>query len=40
MRSNHVTTALVDGELVSVDNFQTELYEKYKSKYEEEEESK
>ena len=37
MRSNHVTTALVDGELVSVDNFQTELYEKYKSKYEEEE---
>jgi imidazolonepropionase-like amidohydrolase len=34
MRTNKVTIAFVDGRQIILDNFQKELYEKYKSKYE------
>lgn len=36
MRSNNVTAALVKGKLMSTRNFQTELYEKYLKKYNQE----
>ena len=35
MRTNNVSLILVDGKFESVTNFQTELYNKYKKKYEE-----
>ncbi len=35
MRTNNVIVALIDGEFVTMENHQTELYEKYKKKYEE-----
>lgn len=38
MRTNDVTLALIDGKFVSMSNSQTELYEKYKAKYENEKE--
>jgi imidazolonepropionase-like amidohydrolase len=34
MRTNQVSTILIQGKFVPVDNFQTELYNKYKRKYE------
>lgn len=34
MRTNQVSTILIQGKFVPVDNFQTELYNKYKLKYE------
>lgn len=37
MRTNDVIVALIDGKFVSMTNSQTELYEKYKEKYAEEE---
>ncbi len=37
MRTNDVTVALIDGSFVSMENHQTELYEKYKKKYAEQE---
>jgi imidazolonepropionase-like amidohydrolase len=33
MRSNHLTTILVDGKLISTSNFQEQLYLKYQEKY-------
>ena len=37
MRTNNVTIAIIDGKFVSLTNSQTELYEKYKDKYNTEE---
>ena len=34
MLTNHVTTAIVSGKFVNLSNHQTDLYEKYKAKYE------
>ncbi len=36
MRSNHLTTILVDGKFVSTSNFQEQLYLKYRQKYKDE----
>jgi len=33
MRTNQVTLIMVNGELMETDNFQMELYRKYKNKY-------
>ena len=33
MRTNHITLILMNGKLIPTENFQTELYEKYKEKY-------
>ena len=33
MKGNQVSLILINGEFVSISNFQTELYEKYKKKY-------
>lgn len=33
MKTNHVTTALIQGREINLDNKQTQLYEKYKRKY-------
>jgi hypothetical protein len=37
MRKNQVKTILMQGKFVPIDNFQTDLYLKYKKKYEDKE---